>query len=54
MTHADYLRAELQTAEEALEGAIMDSGQHSPRAKYWVGYIEAITNALHNYNGMGE
>jgi hypothetical protein len=54
MTYAKYLQEELKTAEEALEDAITDSGNASPRALYWVGYIEAITNALHNYNGMGE
>jgi hypothetical protein len=54
MTQAEFLEAELQTAEEAWNGAIMDSGSNSPRAKYWAGYMEAITNALHNYNGQGE
>jgi len=54
MTQAEFLKKELQDAEDAWQGAIMDSGQHSPRAKYWAGYMNAITNALHNLEGMGE
>ena len=50
----EWLQAELQTAEEAWNDAVLDSGHASPRAKYWAGYMEAITNALHNYNGQGE
>jgi len=50
----EWLKAELQTAEEAWNDAVLDSGHASPRAKYWAGYMNAITNALHNLNGMGE
>jgi hypothetical protein len=54
MTHTEWLQAELQTAEEAWNDAVLDSGHASPRAKYWAGYMNAITNALHNLEGMGE
>jgi hypothetical protein len=54
MTQAEFLKKELQDAEEAWIGAGLDSGSNSPRAKYWAGYIDAINNALHNLEGMGE
>lgn len=52
MTHAEFLLEELATAEtnhyEAKAKGATDL------ANYWTGYANAINNALHNLNGMGE
>lgn len=67
MTHAEYLRAELEEAEKAFKQAselrwfALKSEQpeaiiakHLETKNYWAGYVGGITNALHAYNGQGE
>jgi len=49
-----WLENELTAAQEALQDAITDSGHASPRAKYWNGYVDAITNALNELSGPGD
>ncbi len=49
---SEWLHTEREAAEEALEDAIRDSGNASPRAKYWNGYLDAITNAINELEGM--
>lgn len=48
----EWLNMELETAEEAYDEAVADSGYASPSAKYWAGYANAITNALNELSGM--
>lgn len=54
MTQTEFLKKELENAQEFWEWALADSGHASARSQYWVGYMDAINNALHNLEGMGE
>lgn len=66
MNQTEWLRTELRTAESAFllakeelakDRANKWAGYKSPhkdQANYWAGYYAAITNALHQLEGMGE
>ena len=49
-----WLEKELETANEAHQDAVRDSGYASPRARYWNGYLDALTNTQNELSGMSE
>lgn len=63
MTHAEYLKADIETAEGQLDRAWdglltaqdpEEKDLYKYQRAYWTGYLAGATNALHAYNGMGE
>ena len=49
-----WLEQELETAKEAHDQSVTESGFDSRRSQYWFGYWDAIANTMNQLSGMSE